>query len=355
MDQEKIHNVYYDNGVFVKLTAQGNEDCSINFYDSLIHYIPSLDNGLYTTYFTWSSLLEAVGLGNFRERSSARLDLSKFYIGRNDQNVEKKLNEAYYYAHQHFLHHPELSLDSLINTIQRQISISTSKATINLVENTLERYKQSILASPNDRKESLAKHLAWDAICECPFADFNQLKDQDQVRIRKKTRKINEWLLRIYHDKQDQGIDLSSYRLADKIQKELLSSDEYLTVFQQREKRGVSRIKVPNLLENRKDLGDADVIHFATFGYQNRPGIVFTTDKLEVIKQRLIIQLSVMRFLCNAEKSKLSLLPGVILFVDSQKCVVYDKLNVSELNEESGIDIHVADIKTNRKRSLVTF
>lgn len=101
--------------------------------------------------------------------------------------------------------------------------------------------------------------------------------------------------------------------------------------------------------------GDADAIHFATFGYQKRPGIIFTNDKPEAIKQRLIIQLSVMRFLCNAEKSKLSLLPGVILFVDSDTCVVYDKLNVSELNEESGINIHVKDIKSNRKRSLVTF
>jgi len=43
------------------------------------------------------------------------------------------------------------------------------------------------------------------------------------------------------------------------------------------------------------------------------------------------------------------------LFVDSDTCVVYDKLNVSELNEESGINIHVKDIKSNRKRSLVTF
>jgi len=184
---------------------------------------------------------------------------------------------------------------------------------------------------------------------------FNQLKDEDQARVREKTRKINEWLLRIFHDKRDKGIDLSSYRLADKIQKEQLSSDEYLEIFKQREKRGVSRIKVPNLLENRKDLGDADTIHFAPFGYENRPGIVFTSDKPEVIKQRLIIQLSVMRFLCNAEKSKLKLLLGIILFVDPNTCVVYDKIDVFELNEESGINIHIENLKSNRKRSLVTF
>lgn len=354
MDQEKVHNVFYDNGFFVKLTAQGNEEYSINFYDSLIRYIPSLHNGLYTTYFTWSSLLEAIGLGNLREKGQ-KLDLSEFHIRRNDQNIEKKLDAAYHHAHQYFLHHPELSIDSLLDAIQTQIDLSTSKATIKLVEDTLGRYKKSIVSAPNDRKESLAQHLAWDAVCECPFANFNQLKDEDQVRVRKKTRQINEWLLRIFHDKQAQGIDLSSYRLADKIQKELLSSDEYFELFQHREKRGASKICVPHLLENRKDLSDADAIHFATFGYENRAGIVFTTDKPEVIKQRLIIQLSVMRFLCTAEKSKLNLLPGIVLFIDSETCVVYDKLDVSELNEEAGINIHIEDLKNNRKRSLVTF
>lgn len=354
MNQEKIHNVYYDNGVFVKLTARGNESYSINFYDSLIRYIPSLDNGLYTTYFTWSSLLEAIGLGNLREKNP-KLDLSEFYISRNDQNIEKKLDEAYRYAHQCFLYHLELSTGSLVNTIQTQIDLSTSEATVKLVEDTLGRYKKSILSSPNDRKESLAQHLAWDAVCECPFANFSQMKDEDQVRVRKKTRQINEWLLRIFHDKQAQGIDLSSYRLADKIQKELLSSDEYFALFQQREKRGPSKINVPHLLENRKDLGDADAIHFVTFGYENRPGIVFTTDKPEVIKQRAIIQLSVMRFLCNAEKSKMILLLGIVLFVDPETCVVYDKLDIAELNEEAGINIRIKDLQTNRKRSLVTF
>lgn len=354
MDQEKIHNVYYDNGIFVRLTAQGNEKYSINFYDSLIHYIPSLHNGLYKTYFTWSSLLEAIGLGNLKEKDP-KLNLSEFHIRRNDQNIEKKLDEAYHHAHQHFLHHPKLSIESLINTIQKQIDLFTSEATITLIEDTLKRYKKSISSSPDDRKESVAQHLAWDAVCECPFANFNQIKDEDQVQIRRKTRQINEWLLRIFHDKQAQKIDLSSYRLADKIQKELLSSDEYFELFQQREKRGASKISVPHLLENGKDLGDADAIHFVTFGYENRSGIVFTTDKPEVLKQRLIIQLSVMRFLCAVEKSELNLLPGIVLFVDSETCVVYDKLDVSELNEEAGINIHIEDLKTNRKRSLVTF
>ncbi|MGL4539457.1 MAG: IS1/IS1595 family N-terminal zinc-binding domain-containing protein [Candidatus Rhabdochlamydia sp.] len=78
-------------------------------------------------------------------------------------------------------------------------------------------------------------------------------------------------------------------------------------------------------------------------------------DKPEIIKQRITIQLSVMHFLCSAENSTLKLLPGLIFIVNSETCIIYDKLNVAEFNKEASIEIRIEDVKANRKRSLVLF
>lgn len=351
MENERVHNIFYDNGIYKKLTAKGNEDHAVNQYDSLIQYVPSLDNGLYRTYFTWSSLLEAIGLGNFRKKYKPRLSLRQFYIDGNDQN-KQGLVEAYNHSYQYFLNHSELSVSKLKSRIQEQITYSSSKATEKLVEDTLGRYLSSFLSSPDKRSESMAHYLAWDAVCECPFANFCEISDQEQVLIRKKVRKINELLLRIFHDKYCEGIDLSSYRLADKIQKELLSSSEYLDPFEKKDGCGKSQIKIPNLLENMKDLGDADVIHFATFGLDGHPGIVITSDKPEVIRQRLIIQLSVMRFLCKAEESKLKMAHGLVLFADSESGTIYDYLDVKALRKDAHINLMVFELPCKPKDIL---
>lgn len=162
-------------------------------------------------------------------------------------------------------------------------------------------------------------------------------------------------MLRIFHDRYNQGIDLCSYRLADKIQKELLSSSEYLNPFEKKMGCGKSIIKIPHLLENMKDLGDADAIHFATFGVEDNPGIIITTDKPEVIKQRLIIQLSVMRFLTTADCSKLKLVPGLVLFADPQSCIIYDSLDVKDIKEDSTIELVVKELPGRHKSSVVIF
>lgn len=355
MDQKQVLNIYYDNGIYVQVTATGNESLADNLFDSLIQQSPSLNNGLCNFYFTWSSLLEAIGLGNFGDKNKPRLDLSPFAIGRHDQNVEKKLIDAYSYAEKHFLNHPVLSAGSLLDKIQTQISHSSNRATADIHKDTLIRYQQSLLTSPRDSQKSLAQHLAWNAVCEYPFAAFLNIKDQDQDTTRNKVRKINEWLLRIFHDKQSEGIDLSSYRLADKIQKELLSSSEYLNISEKPSDQGKYRWYIPHLLEDRKDLGDADAIHFATFGYKGSPGIVITADKPEVIRQRMIIQLSVMHFLCAAENTTLKLTPGTVLFADAKTCTIYDRLDVRDLKNEDCITMVLHELTGRRKRSLVTF
>lgn len=339
MSGELIHNIYYDNGAYIKLTT-GNEDLFNNHHKSLIHHVPSLDNTI-RIYFTWASLLEAIGLGNFRRKSENKLDLTEFYIYREDINIFQKLDQAFQHAYQYFLTHSELSMDLIICKIEEQLTHCSNKATRHFVEDTLVRYKKSIRASPSGCQKSLAEYLAWDAICEFPFVNFEHIADLDKS-VREKVRQINEWLLRTFHDKKSQGTDLSIHRLADKVGKVFFAEDSG--------EKSKWRKTIPYLLEKEKDLCDVDVIDFATLGKD--PSVVITADRPEVIRQRLVIQLKTIRFLCNAEGSKLKLSPGLVLFVDKESCIIYDKLNVSEISEKEGIILSAEPISSQRDRTF---
>lgn len=87
MSEKLIHNIYFDNGVYRKLVAKSNENIFYNHYNSLISYIPLLDNSNIKIYFTWGSVLEAIGLRRIRRTLKPKLDLTTFYIQREDTNV----------------------------------------------------------------------------------------------------------------------------------------------------------------------------------------------------------------------------------------------------------------------------
>lgn len=197
------------------------------------------------------------------------------------------------------------------------------------------------MVSPNVCQENLARYLSWDTVCECPFANFDQIKDEEEVL--KKTRQINEWLLATFHNKKHEGLDLSLYRLSDKVMKQFIlgNSGEEIK----------SKKIIPYLLEKGKDLCDVDVIDYATVA--KKPSIIITADKPEVIRQRLITQLKTLRFLCIVKGSKLHLSPGLILFVDQDSCVVYDKLDVNEINIKEGLVLSIEP--TLSKRDQVSF
>lgn len=140
----------------------------------------------------------------------------------------------------------------------------------------------------------------------------------------------------------------------------MLTDPSYINLIMQKNKKGNSKIYIPDLLEhNLKDLCDADFIHFATFGLLNQSssvqesGILFTADNRKTIETRLVIQLSVMRFLCNAEKSKLKLSLGLIFIVDPRKGIITDRIDVSKISEDEGIQLVLED--TFLQDSFVTF
>src|SRR5690606_19655961 len=132
-----------------------------------------LHNGLYKVHFTYASLLEAIGDGNFREKYLPKLDLSPFLLTASDieeTDIEKKLAGAYKCAYNYFYNHKQLSSSSLIQKIDRQLQFSTSDATKFLVSDTLIRYQKTITADFQSVRESLSHYLTWDAVCGFPFA-----------------------------------------------------------------------------------------------------------------------------------------------------------------------------------------
>ncbi len=158
-----------------------------------------------------------------------------------------------------------------------------------------------------------------------------------------------------------QGFDLSSFRLVDKIQKELLTDRYFIEKIEKEQGKKNLRIYIPGLLENPfKDLCDADYIHFSTFGMRDpvtleqRAGIMFTADKKEVVYTRLVLQLSVMRFLRSAEKSKLQLFPGIVFIIDPNSGLIIDKIDVSTIDENANIQIIIDELGPGEE-SYVTF
>jgi len=360
----QLHNIFYDNSVYRPLAKKGNEGLYVSFYDSLMNHVPSLDNSEYQVYFTWSSLLEAIGDGNFLEKYEPRLNLDDFCISENiseesEEALHKTLSEhlsaAYSFARTHFLNHPELSQKRLLEKIDDQLKYSTNPAVKDLIDDTLGRYRALIIEDFDWARESCAQHLTWDAICAFPFANLDQRPKESQESTRRHVRQISEWLLRRFHDGRAEGFDFTSFRLVDKIQKELLTNRSFIERIEKEQGKSNLQIYIPGLLDSHlKDLCDADYIHFSTFGLNGSPGIMFTADDKDVVYTRLVLQLAIMRFLCAAEKSKLQLFPGIVFIVNPLSGLIIDKIDVSEIKENDHIKIIIDELE-NGGESFVTF
>lgn len=67
-DSELCHQIFYDNKIYRALIRNEKEELFVRLYDSLTSHVSTLHNGLYKVHFTYASLLEAIGDGNFREK-----------------------------------------------------------------------------------------------------------------------------------------------------------------------------------------------------------------------------------------------------------------------------------------------
>lgn|GEM_PF-6906804 len=93
--------------------------------------------------------MEAIRESNFREKYHPRLNLTPYKVTRDTKDLETNLKNAHDFAYQYFLTHPDLSIQALLQKIETQIAIFSNPATAHLVNDTLNGYKESLLATPN--------------------------------------------------------------------------------------------------------------------------------------------------------------------------------------------------------------
>lgn len=323
---EIIYNFYFDNGVFRQLIKPGNEQLYKNLYESLNRFNLSLES--IRVYFTAYSFLEAIGEGNFLENNKniIKLALDQYNINDNISvdldTIDQIIENTYHRANNYFLNHPTLKKDHLIKRIETQLCFSGNNATENIIEDTLKRYENCIKNQYESFRDSLAVECAWDAICSHNFIVLDQTSENHKNNMRKIIRKIGERLLRIFHDvRKIYQIDLNSSRLTNNIVSEFITDSNLF------EKPPIDKAL---LLVKNKDFSDADYIHFATLGSLNdsQPIIILTCDTKPVIMARLQAQLWMINFLKSAEKSQLTINPGIICIVDPETLTIIEKIDV---------------------------
>jgi len=357
-NSERSYPILYDNSIYRSLTRKGNEKFSETFFNSLNSYIPDFYNNFYGVYFSSASFLEAIGDGNFREKHAKNLDLTPFLLTNLDIDqtaIKKKIENLLDFSYDFFYLHEGFSEDSLLKKIDDQLNFSTTNDTNFLVTDTLVRYKQKVITDYESVRERLVDDLSWDLICGFPFARLSSIREDDQESIRIKIRKINESLIEFFHDQHCNGKKLSFHRLADKIQRELLTTKPWIGKIEQENSSKKLKILVIGMLESElKDLGDVNYIDFATLGLDGKAGIILTGDSREVIETRLSIQLSVLQFALKFEGSKLELFLGEIYIVDHKTGLVKEKILVSEIKENARIKIKI-DKLTSGISSILVF
>lgn len=298
---EKMHYIFYDTGVFRPMAADKTGKVYNAIYDSLVSYEPSFKNGLYEIIFPVGSFLEFVGMGKILKRCKLNLGFFEAIVDEsNNSPLSKKFYEAFGYAFNFFLQRPELSKETLIKKIDGQLGYSNSPATKEMIEQTVGKYRANLESDELLVRHRIARYLAWNAICDFLCFEKYNFKEGSPAN-NEKFKKIIEWLLKEFHDRRVDGIDLDSHRL-------FTLAQQYLDTL-----NGCPVSETKKAIESDKDLCDANVIHYATFGtIDNDPCIVVTADKSEVIKERIKIQKKIMNFLSGVADSKLNYSPGKI-------------------------------------------
>jgi len=280
-----------------------------SFYDSLIQFVPSLDNGLYRQVFTCFSLLEAIGEGQIRTQYTPKLNLNKFLLCNSDalsedlledseseyQILGTQLDKATLFAVNYYKSHPGLSKENLLSKIEEQLHYSTSNAAEDLIKNTLIRYKQSILNDYESFLDKISLELTWDSICSFDFFRLDKKSNQSNELFRKQFTRLKKMLLHVFHDGQVNGRDLGSFRLCEAIHRERLISKEFIKKIESEHGNKKYKISISGMLKEEHDLCDVDVIHYATLGYydpefqKSFPVKVFTSDDRRAIKTRVLL------------------------------------------------------------------
>jgi hypothetical protein len=345
----------YDNNIYRKLIGKDEKQFSKNLFKSLNDSIPNFYDRFYGLYFPLGLFLEAIGQGNFREKHAKNLDLTPFLLKMSELDqvdLEQKLLNLEKLAYDFFYFHNELSKESLLKKIDHQLKYCSLEDPYYILADSLVDYRNKIATDFEFIRSSLANYLSWDLICGFPFARLSEISEKDQELVRAKIRKINEWLLNRFH-MEHLYKNRSFHRLADKIQKELLTTKSYIKKIEGENENTKLKILVPNMLESEyKDLGDIDYIDFATLGIDQMAGIILTGDSFEVVEDRLIIQLSLLNWLCEAEGSELKLFLGEIYIIDCKTGYIKEKILVSDIGKDARIKVNISNLHCGKSSIL---
>ena len=244
----------------------------------------------------------------------------------------------------------------------KELRISQSPAFYCRQNCTKSRYKQSILNDYESFLDKISLELTWDSICSFDFFRLDKKSNQSNELFRKQFTRVKEMLLQVFHDGQVNGRDLGSFRLCEAIHRERLISKEFIKKIESEHGNKKYKISISGMLKEEHDLCDVDVIHYATLGYydpefqKSFPVKVFTSDDRRAIKTRVLLQLSIIRFMCqNALGSKLKLIPGEIHFIDKKTGVINEEpIIISEISESENFDIKLDPLDSSSE-SFVEF
>lgn len=361
----KIYYFYYDTKLYRELCKKNNDGLFKRFLKAVLDlHIPAHQTHFDSrTIFTWYSFFEAIGEGRFKEKYSEHkfkippsfiddfsLDLGSLA---KDLDRKKSILEAprilIEQAVEHYKCHPELTRDKLLWKIDVQLKWSSCRAASNLISDTLERRHQEIDTDYEKSLYWIAQNLAWDDACAYDYIRLDNLSEGKRVEVRPVLRKIREIILLNLHTWHVKGYERSSYRLCEAIHRELLSSPECLKEYSEKIGKEVYRAECTFALDPSHDLVDTDIIHYATLGHYDPykkafiPVSIFTCDDVKKIRDRVCVQLTVLRFLCNnVIGSQMKIIPGFIYIFNPETAEVIDEIDVGAILEtdEVAIKLH---------------
>lgn len=283
---DKKNLIYFDNGLFRRLSEQGKEEVWNIFFDNLVvldHRFANAKHDLEIV-FNGSSLLEAIGLGRIKENTAVKqlkIKLKSDLMAREVVDWSSYvLDEAYSF----FSAHLPLQRSSLISRIETQINkYSTSKAAIDLVDSSLGSWRDNLKAGTT-HYDLLLVQLAWDFTCSFPYFELLEKNTNKEEALCT----IYGALFVLWDYFRDLKIELSIYRVIHMHNWYAANLPEYYKKVQAQLAIGpIGSIELFGKVDSKHDMCDVDFVHYALFGMRGNRIIMFTMDEEEVVENRL--------------------------------------------------------------------
>lgn len=314
------HSIYFDNNIFHRLIK------NYNHWERLSELLDKEEPGLLANgsfmLFTWAQLLEVCHLGPILTKIETTSIWKERIVGKNlidSLGYQEALGIYFKTAREALGGLPSLQKEALLKNIDHRVSLSCEEGR-GLITNTLLRYRDRI-SSNSDYPDHLLSELAWAFLTSYPF-----VKSNDQW---KKREICYESLIALWHRLRLEGHDLVLFRITEQyFHSFLLHSPKVdMSLYPEVKSRKDLVNKVfphgPPLGE-KKDLCDGELIHYACLGNKTDEGtqthvIGITTDRPEVIQQRMKNFNHSLSSLSNLNGWSVATCPGKILSLDIPK------------------------------------